>query len=424
MTTTFKSQITPGIGGAPDVGYDFRFTSLNLWNTARKGDLTVSDTIEIAEVFGPGNALTGQLDITNSAGVGWITDATRYIEIRAAAGQQHPGYWSTSKARGSITTNDARAIFINSGTTGKRIDLRITGMQFEVSTNTNNTVDGLQVIYNDNGNGSVYCTIDKCLIRYKTTAADAGLNIPLENTCVWIVGNSGPTIDYTIKNSVLLFTLASQITIGGDPWPNPVVVRGIHNTNGTVTSYNNDVVIRTNGGDGQGTMYIVAVETAAVFISQNCYYAYAGAAVDGTFIYQGVTPGSNDATVNDEAPTYQDVLFTTTNFTNIGADTEDLHIKTGSVLKNNGVTLGSVTYDFVGISRPQGPAFDIGANEYEYPPICWNYTARYHNSNKLFKASGCGSFPKSLRVPGNIDPSTGRMIDDGILINPDEYRVC
>jgi len=67
--------------------------------------------------------------------------------------------------------------------------------------------------------------------------------------------------------------------------------------------------------------------------------------------------------------------------------------------------------------------FPFGYQDFTDPPICWNYTAQYKNSSKLFKASGCGSFPKNLRVPSNVDTSTGKMVDDGILINPDEYRI-
>lgn len=56
-------------------------------------------------------------------------------------------------------------------------------------------------------------------------------------------------------------------------------------------------------------------------------------------------------------------------------------------------------------------------------PICWNYTARYKRSNRVYKMSGPGSFPRELCVPGNIDTSTGIMVDDGVLIHPDEYEV-
>ena len=45
------------------------------------------------------------------------------------------------------------------------------------------------------------------------------------------------------------------------------------------------------------------------------------------------------------------------------------------------------------------------------------------NSNKLFKASGPGSYPKNLSVPGNVDLGTGKMIDDGKEISDDDYNI-
>lgn len=56
-------------------------------------------------------------------------------------------------------------------------------------------------------------------------------------------------------------------------------------------------------------------------------------------------------------------------------------------------------------------------------PICWNYTAQYKGSNRLYKVSGPGSFPERLNVPTNVDISTGRMIDDGVEIDPGEYEI-
>jgi len=40
-----------------------------------------------------------------------------------------------------------------------------------------------------------------------------------------------------------------------------------------------------------------------------------------------------------------------------------------------------------------------------------------------FKLSGPGDFPKHLNVPENVDKSTGKLIDDGIEIDPEEYEV-
>lgn len=56
-------------------------------------------------------------------------------------------------------------------------------------------------------------------------------------------------------------------------------------------------------------------------------------------------------------------------------------------------------------------------------PICWNYTAPYRGSSRMYKLSGPGAFPRYLDVPDNVDKTKGIMIDDGVLIDPDEYEV-
>lgn len=66
---------------------------------------------------------------------------------------------------------------------------------------------------------------------------------------------------------------------------------------------------------------------------------------------------------------------------------------------------------------------DGGTYPFNDIPICWNYTAPYRGSSKTYKVSGPGPFPRCLRVPGNVDATKGVMVDDGILIDPDEYEV-
>ena len=57
------------------------------------------------------------------------------------------------------------------------------------------------------------------------------------------------------------------------------------------------------------------------------------------------------------------------------------------------------------------------------PSLCWNYTARYKNSQRLYRTNGSGPYPKTLNIPSSVDPSTGRMVDEGKLINPNNYEV-
>jgi hypothetical protein len=180
---------------------------------------------------------------------------------------------------------------------------------------------------------------------------------------------------------------------------------------GTLNIYNCTLVATQPGG--------VGIESFAGTTNSQNNYIKADYCYD---ITSGViNKGSNDATSTTEAvtPALRSIPYSTANFVSVTPGSENLHLVVGSVLRDAGVTTPAVI-DIDG--RMRIAPFDIGADEYLDAPICWNYTARYKSSNKLFKASGCGSFPRNLRVPGNVDTSTGRMVDDGILINPDEYE--
>jgi hypothetical protein len=57
------------------------------------------------------------------------------------------------------------------------------------------------------------------------------------------------------------------------------------------------------------------------------------------------------------------------------------------------------------------------------PLLCWNYKARYKNSSRMFVANGGGKYPSELRVPSSVDISTGMMIDEGKLIDNNQFKI-
>jgi hypothetical protein len=69
---------------------------------------------------------------------------------------------------------------------------------------------------------------------------------------------------------------------------------------------------------------------------------------------------------NGSAMASPDSTATTGNILFVNAAQLDFHLQSGSVAIDKGVTLSSVPYDFDGLSRPQGSAYDLGA--YEYKP--------------------------------------------------------
>lgn len=59
----------------------------------------------------------------------------------------------------------------------------------------------------------------------------------------------------------------------------------------------------------------------------------------------------------------------------------------------------------------------------QFPLLCWNYRAKYKNSNRMFTVNGGGKFPTELKIPSSVDASTGVMMDEGILISSDKFKV-
>lgn len=60
------------------------YTSLSAWESAQQRDLVAADEIAVAECYAG--------DFTDNVAIaGWTTDATRYVEIRAASGEEHGG---------------------------------------------------------------------------------------------------------------------------------------------------------------------------------------------------------------------------------------------------------------------------------------------------------------------------------------------
>ena len=58
-----------------------------------------------------------------------------------------------------------------------------------------------------------------------------------------------------------------------------------------------------------------------------------------------------------------------------------------------------------------------------HPILCWNYKARYKNSNRMYETRGGGKFPSELKVPSSVDVSTGLMIDEGKVIANNQFKV-
>lgn len=104
----------------------------------------------------------------------------------------------------------------------------------------------------------------------------------------------------------------------------------------------------------------------------------------------------------------------------------DLQVPTGSPAIDNGASsfnsVNAPSDDYLGVSRPQGSGYDIGSYEFNEVVTCWNLTGRY-NTGRYFRLDGPADCPAEIKVPKNADLSSIVVIEHGIKLNPDRYKI-
>lgn len=147
---------------------------------------------------------------------------------------------------------------------------------------------------------------------------------------------------------------------------------------GTVTIKDCEIY-RTGGAAAGSAIYINQYGTANIYnctitgnwnyginradgtvVAKNCYSATtSGSSYNGTITQ--TTCASSDTTASGTA--LDSIAYSTDNFTNVTAGSEDLHLTAASALKDVGTDLGTDT-DIDGQDRDTNTPWDIGADEY------------------------------------------------------------
>lgn len=307
------------------------YTSLNAAESAERANLVTGDKILVFEVYSGGNCLTGAI----SFNTGWTTDATRYIEIRAAAGHQHRGVWNTAKAYGQYNTGSGDIISVAK-------NVNINKMQFYSDMAGSG---GTQAVIHANGAGAIM-TIDRCIII--STGNWTPLDFFLENSSV-----------INIYNSILL----QRQTTNGYTSLNVKVY-----SSSTLTAYNCNIISIAPQASAECALQTVGTATVN---TQNCYFkcfatrTYWNYDAAGTF-----NAGDKDMTSNADATTasYRNIAYSTANFKSVTWGSENLHLTIASALIAKGQDLsGTFTTDIDGDTREKWSVgvdddFDPGGN--------------------------------------------------------------
>lgn len=292
--------------------------------------VTISNAGDSAIAVATCRTTNGTAD-TNAVTIdGWVTNAENYIKVWTdpSLGSRHGGEWDDNKYRLAV------ADYSGSGFLSGESFVRIDGLQISITSSAYDTRNAINITSINVGTSDIKISNNIIKGVFSGTSRDGfGINIYDEDADVSIWNN----IVYDYINS-------GQTGLGG------IIV-----SSGNANVYNNTVYnsltgLRRNGG----------VVYAKNNIVQNC--------TDG---YNGTFDASSDYNISDlvaDAPGTHSKNSTTVQFRNIAND--DLHLAgSDTAAKDAGVDLSAdtelpLTSDIDGQIRPNGTAFDIGADEW------------------------------------------------------------
>lgn len=275
------------------------YTSRSAYEAGEQGDLVTADQVRKAEIYAFADSTSIVVD-------GSTTDATRYMWFHVVPTDRHAGVYDSAKARVSVNLD---------GATVNVVDPYCL-YEFDQIENTHANGKGI------GSSSTVYAgfVVNACII----TGAGSG-------TTGIAVGN-GYTPEHTRNCVIKGWGTGVQDWYGSNPYiDNNTIINcgtGIHRNAGTMTVKNCYVGNCTTEYSGDMTRTTCAHSSATV--------------------YSGSTAS---------------VAYSTANFTNVTAGSENLHLVSGSALIDVGTDLSaSFTVDIDGVTR--SGTWDIGADEY------------------------------------------------------------
>jgi len=293
------------------------YSTIDDWLASLPATLTEQESLEVYDF----NLNVG----ANSVSINKTTSATKYIRIYAASGQGHDGR--------------PRAV---SGA-GFRIQSSVAGPAFDIKAN-HVRIEGFE-IYNSSSSGS-----SQAFSCMNFTFA-SGSDVRLERM---MLSDTVADTSYTanVSRADLNLTLRNCIVFGNR--------RTIDTRNATSVVIENCTFWRHAAQLG------VVADTELT--CKNTYSGHTGAASEDFWTGGSAPTGNNNASSDtSQATDYTSGVSSVAGadvFISVTAGSEDFRLKTGTnALVDAGATLGSVTTDAIGTSRPQGASYDIGAIE-------------------------------------------------------------
>lgn len=295
------------------VGANRAYVSRSSWNTSEATDLVTDTDIHILQCDGDG----GTDDATALTMSGWVTGASNYITVTNVNSYQL-----------RAVANYAKIFAMNEDY------YREDGFVGEHLSTSGNTSNGDSVI---------------------NIAAAGGATSDIRFTNIHILGGPREGIYHgggvCLYQNILIEDCAGQY--------------GFYSTYGASSPAGTQLKQFTIVNSG--TIEAVGTANASYLTAKNGYAHDNGSSGGsyGTNVQTNyVTCAASDTTGSSGA--LDNVAFSTTNFENVGAGTEDLHIKSGSNLNNGGTDISAdtnwISTDFDGVSWDSTPS--VGCYEF------------------------------------------------------------
>lgn len=303
---------------------DEDYNSLIVWEDAHDGDLVGEERVEIAELYDD----DGDFDDFGEVGIdGWTTSLTYYFHITAPAGERHDGTEGT----------------------GARIKPSATACG-------GSTCDWIIDFQDCDGGYIDWLEFDGS----NMTANPAGPED--DGALIWVGRYDDDVNDLYIQNNLLYDSTEDGIQIYRD--------QGTHIISNIIYNSVQNCIDFTSADEDNNIFNNTCANSTGIgfIIGDSLHVAKNNISINNTGADWSGTPGTADYNADDDGTvpgtnTLTGLVYAD-QFANVGAGTEDFHIKdTDADIYNSGVDLGTGT-DIDGEDRDTYTPWDRGADEY------------------------------------------------------------